>query len=146
MRKLRSGLGISLLSPLLMQEKWNPVAVAFLVIAGVVLVPIILVPAGPFIWVAAVSLGVWKGFLVVQIGTAIGMSLSYALGRWLLRDRIKRSAFEQPKPATNTCMPTCSCSFARHLQQRGEHEPNKVKHNIRLEGFSEHAGICAQQL
>ena len=52
--------------------------------------PVIFLPAGPFIWLAAASLGVWKGFLVVQLGTALGMTLSYFLGKRLLRKRIRR--------------------------------------------------------
>ena len=63
---------------------------AFVVIAGTALVPLILLPAMPFIWLAAVSLGVWKGYLVVQLGTGLGMSLSYVLGKHILRRRIKR--------------------------------------------------------
>ena len=66
------------------------IQLAFLVIAGIMIVPIVLIPAGPFIWLAAVSLGVWKGFLVVQVGTAINMAITYFLGRLLLRDRIRR--------------------------------------------------------
>jgi len=72
-----------------LQEKLHPVAVAFVVIAGTALVPLVLLPAMPFIWLAAVSLGVWKGYLVVQLGTALGMTLSYVLGKQLLRQRIK---------------------------------------------------------
>ena len=73
-----------------LQDKWNPIAVAFLVVAGVCFVPVIFLPAGPFIWLAAASLGVWKGFLVVQLGTVLGMTLSYFLGKRLLRKRIRR--------------------------------------------------------
>lgn len=73
----------------LIKEKLHPVAVAVVVIAGTALVPLILLPAMPFIWLAAVSLGVWKGYLVVQLGTGLGMSLSYALGKHFLRRRIK---------------------------------------------------------
>ena len=52
--------------------------------------PVIFLPAGPFIWLAAASLGVWKGFLVVQLGTALGMTASYFLGKRFLRKRIRR--------------------------------------------------------
>lgn len=65
-------------------------AAAALVMAGVAVVPVVLLPAGPFIWLAAVSLGVWKGYLVVQLGTAFGMSLSYFLGKHFLRQRISK--------------------------------------------------------
>ncbi len=72
-----------------MQTRWNPVGVAFLVIFGCAIVPLVLLPAFPFIWLAAVSLGVWKGLLIVQLGTALGMAVSYAVGKQLLRQRIR---------------------------------------------------------
>ena len=62
---------------------------AFLVIFGCAIVPLILLPAFPFIWLAAVSLGVWKGLLIVQLGTALGMALAYVVGKQLLRQRIR---------------------------------------------------------
>ena len=71
---------------------------AIVVIAGTALVPLILLPAMPFIWLAAVSLGVWKGYLVVQLGTGLGMSLSYVLGKHILRRRIKRYPDELISP------------------------------------------------
>jgi len=73
----------------LIKEKLHPAAVAVVVVAGTALVPLVLLPAMPFIWLAAVSLGVWKGYMVVQLGTGLGMSLSYLLGKHILRRRIK---------------------------------------------------------
>ena len=72
------------------QEEWHPAAVAALVMAGLIVLPALLLPAGAFIWLAAVSLGVGKGYFLVQLATVLGMSASYFLGKLFLRKRIER--------------------------------------------------------
>lgn len=51
------------------------------------LLPLILVPSSPSMWLAGIIFGYGLGFVIIMIGTTIGMVLPYFIGL-LFRDRI----------------------------------------------------------
>lgn len=60
---------------------------ALVLIASLALFPVILVPSGPSMWLAGMIFGYGLGFVIIMVGTTIGMILPYLIGM-LLRDRI----------------------------------------------------------
>ncbi|CBI29603.3 unnamed protein product, partial [Vitis vinifera] len=60
---------------------------AFVLVASLALFPVLLIPSGPSMWLAGMIFGYGLGFVIIMIGTTIGMVLPYLIGL-LFRDRI----------------------------------------------------------
>jgi len=59
---------------------------ALVLIASLALFPVILVPSGPSMWLAGMIFGYGLGFVIIMVGTTIGMALPYFIGI-LFRER-----------------------------------------------------------
>lgn len=64
----------------------RPVLVVILV-ASLALFPVFFMPSGPSMWLAGMIFGYGIGFLIIMVGTTIGMVLPYFIGLFF-RDRI----------------------------------------------------------
>ncbi|CAN6306486.1 unnamed protein product [Urochloa humidicola] len=60
---------------------------AVVLVASLALFPIILVPSGPSMWLAGMIFGYGWGFLIIMVGTTIGMVVPYWIGS-LFRERL----------------------------------------------------------
>ncbi|XP_062211388.1 uncharacterized protein LOC133912586 isoform X2 [Phragmites australis] len=60
---------------------------AIVLIASLALFPVILVPSGPSMWLAGMIFGYGWGFLIIMVGTTIGMVVPYWIGS-LFRERL----------------------------------------------------------
>jgi membrane protein DedA with SNARE-associated domain len=71
---------------------------AIVLVASLALFPVILVPSGPSMWLAGMIFGYGWGFLIIMVGTTIGMVVPYWIGS-LFRERLHVKLFT-----------TCSCT------------------------------------
>jgi len=55
--------------------------------ASLALFPVFLIPSGPSMWLAGMIFGYGIGFVIIMVGTTIGMVLPYLIGL-VFRDRI----------------------------------------------------------
>ena len=53
---------------------------AVVLVASLALFPVILVPSGPSMWLAGMIFGYGWGFLIIMVGTTIGMVVPYWIG------------------------------------------------------------------
>ncbi|URD78772.1 SNARE associated Golgi protein [Musa troglodytarum] len=60
---------------------------ALVLVGSLALFPIVLIPSGPSMWLAGMIFGYGLGFLIIMVGTTIGMVLPYFIGL-LFRERI----------------------------------------------------------
>lgn len=60
---------------------------ALVLVASLALFPVFLIPSGPSMWLAGMIFGYGLGFVIIMVGTTIGMILPYLIGL-LFRDRI----------------------------------------------------------
>lgn len=60
---------------------------AIILVASLALFPVFLIPSGPSMWLAGMIFGYGLGFVIIMVGTTIGMILPYLIGL-LFRDRI----------------------------------------------------------
>jgi uncharacterized membrane protein YdjX (TVP38/TMEM64 family) len=60
---------------------------ALVLVASLALLPLILVPSGPSMWLAGMIFGYGWGFLIIMVGTTLGMVVSYWIGS-LFRERL----------------------------------------------------------
>ncbi|XP_074275111.1 uncharacterized protein LOC141599103 isoform X1 [Silene latifolia] len=60
---------------------------AMVLIASLAFFPVLLLPSGPSMWLAGMIFGYGLGFVIIMVGTTIGMVLPYLLGL-LFRDKI----------------------------------------------------------
>ncbi|KAL3538415.1 hypothetical protein ACH5RR_001781 [Cinchona calisaya] len=60
---------------------------ALVLVASLALFPVFLIPSGPSMWLAGMIFGYGLGFVIIMVGTTIGMVLPYWVGL-LFRDRI----------------------------------------------------------
>ncbi|XP_075486447.1 uncharacterized protein LOC142526060 [Primulina tabacum] len=60
---------------------------ALVLVASLALFPVFLIPSGPSMWLAGMIFGYGFGFVIIMVGTSIGMMLPYLIGL-LFRDRI----------------------------------------------------------
>lgn len=65
---------------------------ALVLVASLALFPVFLIPSGPSMWLAGMIFGYGLGFVIIMVGTTIGMVLPYLIGL-LFRDRIHVSHF-----------------------------------------------------
>lgn len=62
-------------------------ALAFILVGSLALFPVILVPSGPSMWLAGMIFGYGLGFVIIMVGTTIGMVVPFLIGL-LFRDHI----------------------------------------------------------
>ncbi|THU67019.1 hypothetical protein C4D60_Mb05t20260 [Musa balbisiana] len=60
---------------------------ALVLVASLALFPVVLLPSGPSMWLAGMIFGYGLGFVIIMVGTTIGMLLPYFIGL-LFRERI----------------------------------------------------------
>lgn len=71
---------------------------ALVLVASLALFPVVLIPSGPSMWLAGMIFGYGLGFVIIMIGTTIGMVLPYLIGL-LFRDRIHQWLRRWPQKA-----------------------------------------------
>ncbi|KAK1568339.1 hypothetical protein Q3G72_023316 [Acer saccharum] len=71
---------------------------ALVLIASLALFPVLLIPSGPSMWLAGMIFGYGIGFVIIMVGTTIGMVLPYSIGL-LFRDRIHQWLKRWPQKA-----------------------------------------------
>ncbi|KAL9451926.1 hypothetical protein AB3S75_013496 [Citrus x aurantiifolia] len=71
---------------------------AIVLIASLALFPVFLIPSGPSMWLAGMIFGYGLGFVIIMVGTTIGMVLPYWVGL-LFRDRIHQWLKRWPQQA-----------------------------------------------
>ncbi|KAL8166817.1 hypothetical protein V2J09_008316, partial [Rumex salicifolius] len=77
---------------LLPMMQWEATAfgrpvLAVVLVASLALFPVLLIPSGPSMWLAGMIFGYGLGFIIIMVGTTIGMVLPFSIGL-LFRDRI----------------------------------------------------------
>nr|GLL17431.1 transmembrane protein 64-like [Ipomoea trifida] len=71
---------------------------ALILVASLALFPVFLIPSGPSMWLAGMIFGYGLGFVIIMVGTTIGMLLPYLIGL-LFRDRIHQWLKKWPQQA-----------------------------------------------
>lgn len=71
---------------------------ALVLVASLALFPVFLIPSGPSMWLAGMIFGYGFGFVIIMVGTTIGMILPYLIGL-PFRDRIHQWLNRWPKKA-----------------------------------------------
>ncbi|KAK6915804.1 SNARE associated Golgi protein [Dillenia turbinata] len=88
---------------LLPMMQWEATAfgrpvLALVLVASLAFFPVFLIPSGPSMWLAGMIFGYGLGFIIIMVGTTIGMVLPYLIGL-LFRDRIHQWLKRWPKNA-----------------------------------------------
>ncbi|KAG7973514.1 hypothetical protein I3843_06G000100 [Carya illinoinensis] len=71
---------------------------ALVLVASLALFPVFLIPSGPSMWLAGMIFGYGIGFVIIMVGTTIGMILPYLIGL-LFQDRIQQWLMRWPQKA-----------------------------------------------
>ncbi|KAL1811727.1 hypothetical protein DCAR_0623856 [Daucus carota subsp. sativus] len=71
---------------------------ALVLVASLALFPVFLIPSGPSMWLAGMIFGYGLGFVIIMVGTTIGMVLPYMIGL-LFRERIHQWLKRWPQKA-----------------------------------------------
>lgn len=71
---------------------------ALVLVGSLALFPVFLVPSGPSMWLAGMIFGYGLGFVIIMVGTTIGMTLPFLVGL-LFRDRIHQWLKRWPEKA-----------------------------------------------
>ncbi|KAI4296113.1 hypothetical protein L6164_036098 [Bauhinia variegata] len=71
---------------------------AVVLVASLALFPVFLIPSGPSMWLAGMIFGYGLGFVIIMVGTTIGMVLPYLIGL-MFRERIQQWLKRWPKNA-----------------------------------------------
>lgn len=71
---------------------------ALVLVASLALFPVLLIPSGPSMWLAGMIFGYGLGFVIIMIGTTIGMVLPFLIGL-LFRQRIHNWLARWPRNA-----------------------------------------------
>ncbi|XP_059648345.1 uncharacterized protein LOC132294487 [Cornus florida] len=83
--------------------KWEATAfgrpvLALVLVTSLALFPVFFIPSGPSMWLAGMIFGYGLGFVIIMVGTTIGMILPYLIGL-LFRDRIHQWLKRWPQKA-----------------------------------------------
>ncbi|VFQ97834.1 unnamed protein product [Cuscuta campestris] len=73
-------------------------ALALILVASLALFPVLLIPSAPSMWLAGMIFGYGLGFVLIMIGTTVGMLLPYLIGL-IFRDRIHQWLKKWPQQA-----------------------------------------------
>ncbi|KAL4655200.1 hypothetical protein ACB092_01G433300 [Castanea dentata] len=71
---------------------------ALVLVASLAFFPVFLIPSGPSMWLSGMIFGYGLGFVIIMVGTTIGMILPYLIGL-LFRDRIHQWLKRWPNKA-----------------------------------------------
>ncbi|KAL8155720.1 hypothetical protein AgCh_000936 [Apium graveolens] len=71
---------------------------ALVLVASLALFPVFLIPSGPSMWLAGMIFGYGLGFVIIMVGTTIGMVLPYMIGL-LFREQIHQWLKRWPQKA-----------------------------------------------
>ncbi|EPS68016.1 hypothetical protein M569_06757, partial [Genlisea aurea] len=71
---------------------------AIVLVVSLCLFPVFLIPSGPSMWLAGMIFGYGWGFLIIMVGTTVGMVLPYLIGL-LFREKIHQWLKRWPKNA-----------------------------------------------
>ncbi|PKU72942.1 uncharacterized protein LOC110101894 [Dendrobium catenatum] len=71
----------------------------FLLFTSIALFPVILLPSSPSMWMAGMAFGYGYGFLLIMLGSSIGMSVPYLIGS-SFRNRIQKWLKRWPNEST----------------------------------------------
>lgn len=71
---------------------------ALVLVASLALFPVFFIPSGPSMWLAGMIFGYGIGFVIIMVGTTIGMILPYMIGL-LFRERIHQWLKRWPQKA-----------------------------------------------
>ncbi|XP_059279845.1 uncharacterized protein LOC132033780 [Lycium ferocissimum] len=71
---------------------------ALVLVASLALFPVVLLPSGPSMWLAGMIFGYGLGFVIIMVGTTMGMILPYSIGL-LFRNRIHQWLKRWPRQA-----------------------------------------------
>ncbi|KAF3440639.1 hypothetical protein FNV43_RR18923 [Rhamnella rubrinervis] len=71
---------------------------AVILVASLAFFPVFLIPSGPSMWLAGMIFGYGLGFVIIMVGTTIGMVLPYFIGL-LFRERIHQWLKRWPQKA-----------------------------------------------
>jgi len=71
---------------------------AIVLVASLAFFPVFLIPSGPSMWLAGMIFGYGLGFVIIMVGTTIGMTLPYLIGL-LFRDKIHQWLKRWPQEA-----------------------------------------------
>lgn len=71
---------------------------ALILVASLAFFPALLIPSGPSMWLAGMIFGYGIGFVIIMVGTTIGMILPYLIGL-LFRERIHKWLKKWPQTA-----------------------------------------------
>ena len=91
-KPLASRLWLIIVQVLLPMMQWEATAfgrpvLGVVLVASLAFFPVFLIPSGPSMWLAGMIFGYGIGFVIIMIGTTIGMIFPYLVGL-LFRDRI----------------------------------------------------------
>ncbi|KAA6423797.1 MAG: hypothetical protein FRX49_06368 [Trebouxia sp. A1-2] len=79
------------------ERHFTKVQVAGIALAAMSVFPVVFISSTPIMLLVSAVLGFWWGFLVTTIGTAIGMLLSFLVGKQIFRDRLHGWVAGNPK-------------------------------------------------
>ncbi|URE02623.1 SNARE associated Golgi protein [Musa troglodytarum] len=87
--RIKGAIGKKVLLPIM---EWEATAfgrpvLTLVLVASLALFPVVLLPSGPSMWLAGMIFGYGLGFVIIMVGTTIGMVLPYFIGL-LFRERI----------------------------------------------------------
>ncbi|XP_019191161.1 PREDICTED: uncharacterized protein LOC109185647 [Ipomoea nil] len=71
---------------------------ALVLVASLALFPVFLIPSGPSMWVAGMIFGYGLGFVIIMVGTTVGMIFPFLIGLFF-RDRIHQWLKRWPEKA-----------------------------------------------
>ncbi|GAB4848591.1 hypothetical protein Ancab_003298 [Ancistrocladus abbreviatus] len=88
---------------LLPMMQWEATAfgrpvLAVVLVASLAIFPMLLLPSAPSMWLAGMIFGYGYGFIIIMVGTTIGMILPFLIGM-LFRDRIQQWLKRWPRQA-----------------------------------------------
>lgn len=71
---------------------------AIVLIASLAMFPVLLIPSGPSMWLAGMIFGYGLGFVIIMVGTTVGMVLPYLIGL-VFREKIHSWLMRWPQKA-----------------------------------------------
>lgn len=72
---------------------------ALILVASMAIFPVVFLPSGPSMWLAGMIFGYGFGFIIIMVGTTIGMVLPYLFGS-LFRERLHAWLMRWPREAS----------------------------------------------
>lgn len=78
---------------------------ALVLVGSLALFPVFLIPSGPSMWLAGMIFGYGLGFVIIMVGTTIGMILPYLIGlRFRGRIHVRKWTYMEPLQCQLPCV------------------------------------------